>query len=560
MGRVPYPAPPPMNSSSILALFGAALLATPVAAQSNVIPGTDVSLGILSDLTMVGRQGNYPAGMNALAMATTSCNKGSVDVPWLAPMQENHPMMAFMVVRYDPGGRIMQVSDYSAVKHGFFALANSQCDSCTVNPFGHNGLFLGVGCSDTYSVSNNSNNYYLAPAEEIDPWLGEWEATCSFFDAGTNPTPQTECDGVRSFSSSQANNLGPLGQRVRVPDAALIPGPGTQFAYGSYYVIRGEPEARRGNNLGYRTFNPSWTGSNWNFIPTGNLTYASVLELWPGARLESATNGNDDGRVFVSSHVTGPDAQGVYHYEFAVHNRDNFRGVGELRIPLCASADATGFGFRDVDLDVGNNWSFTRVGDELVVSTGNNPLRWNSIYNFWFDSTAAPTDGAVSLGQFFPGAGAASFNVAGDVPGTVFDYDLGPGCAASGVPPTIAANGQATLGNSGFRIEAGGFGLNFPSVVLFASTQSAALPIGQGCVLYLGGALGPQVIQVSSGIAGSGGEFSFPAPIPANTALEGVDLAFQAISIDLVGPAFGLGELSNGLLVRVGNQVSGCGQ
>jgi hypothetical protein len=142
LGRVPYPAPPPMNSSSILALFGAALLATPVAAQSNVIPGTDVSLGILSDLTMVGRQGNYPAGMNALAMATTSCNKGSVDVPWLAPMQENHPMMAFMVVRYDPGGRIMQVSDYSAVKHGFFALANSQCDSCTVNPFGHNGLFL----------------------------------------------------------------------------------------------------------------------------------------------------------------------------------------------------------------------------------------------------------------------------------------------------------------------------------------------------------------------------------------------------------------------------------
>lgn len=541
--------------AGLVLAFPAALTAT---AQANVIPGTDVSLGFLDSLTAVGRDGNFPGGMNALAMSTTSCNKGTVDVPWLQPMDEDHPFMGFLIVRYDDSGRMTQVSNYSYVKHGFFALASSQCDSCTVSPFGHDGTYLGIGCSDTYAVNNNSNNYYLGPAEEIDPWLGDWDATCSLFDAGLNPTPETMCDGIRDYTSFQASTLGPIGNRVHVPDAAFSDVGNPEFAYSSYYVIRGEPEGRRGNNLGSKTFNPFFNGSNWIFQDTSPLEYGSVLERWPGARVESETNALDDGRVYVSSSVTGPDADGLYHYEYALHNRDNNRAIDELRIPLCASAGVSGFGFKDIDLDLANDWTATRIGDELVYSTANNPLRWNSIFNFWFDSTAAPSDGAVSLGQFFAGPGADSFAVAADVPGTVFEIDLGPGCA-SGTAPTVASNGQATLGNSAFALELSGVAPNAPTFLLL-STLSTSLPVGSGCTLYLGGSFGAQLIEVGSVSADGSGVADYTVPVPSSAVLEGVDLTFQGFELAAGAPAFGVGNLTNGLLVRVGNDTTGCGQ
>ena len=550
-----------MKTLSLSALLAGAFLALPAApsaaAQSNVIPGTDVALGILNDLTAVNRQGPFPNGTNAISMATTSCNFGTVDVPWLSPMQEDHPMIAFMLVRYDDSGRVFQISDYSYVKHGFFALASSQCNSCSVSPFGHDGTFLGVNCSDTYAVSNNSNNFWLAPAEEIDPWTGEWDATCSFFDMGLNPTPGTMCDGSRSFSSSQAASLGPIGNRVIVPDAAFSSIGNPQFAYCSYYVVRGEPEAERDNNLGFRATTPIWNGSSWNFVDAGNLTYGSVLEQWPGARVESETNGGDDGRVYLASAVTGPDADGLYHYEFAVHNRDNFRAVGELRIPICGAAGATNFGFRDLDTDLANDWTFQVVGDELVISTGDNPVRWNSIYNFWFDSAAAPADGQVDLGQFFAGAGADSFAVAADVPSTVFALDLGPGCS-DGAAPELAIDGVPSLGNGAFALRSSGQAPGSTSTLFFSLT-STDLPIGGGCSIYVGGTFGAGLFEGGTALADGSGDATFAFPVPANPALEGVDVAFQALEVG-TGPAFGFGDLSNGLLVRVGNDTAGCGQ
>lgn len=541
----------------LAALAGAALSSLAAAApQQNVIPGTDVALGFLDDLTNVGRQGAFPSGMNALAMSTTSCNKGSVDVPWLQPMDEDHPFIAFLVVRYDDSGRMIQISDRSHLKHGFFALANSQCDPCSIGPWGHDGTFLGVGCSDTYSVANNGDNFFLGPADEVDPWLGAWEADCSFFDAGLNPNPPFDCDGNKSFTQTQANSLGPIGNRVQIPDAAFDPTLNPEFAYSSYYVIRGEPEAARNNNLGHKAFQPTWTGSTWNYTDQSALAYGSVLDRWPGARVESNTNGNADGRVFLASSVTGPDAAGVYHYEFAIHNRDNARGIGELRLPLCASADVSGFGFKDVDLDPANGWSFDHVGGELVITTGNNPAQWNTVYNFWFDTTAAPESGLATVGQFLPGAGADSFTIAADVPTGQYDVVVGPGCGSSGAP-SLAAVGQATLGHAGFALETAGNAAT-STAVLFTSLTQAATPLGGGCNLYLGGAFGAEILQVGAAVTDGVGEATFALPVPADPLLEGVDLVFQGFTLTGAGPAFGLGDLSDGLLVRLGNDTAGC--
>jgi hypothetical protein len=137
-------------SLSLLALAAAAPAA---GAQSNTVPGLNVKLGILGGLQVYGHQGTYPNGLTAMAMSTTSCNNGTVNVPWLQAMNANHPVIAFLAVR-ESNGRMQQISDRSYVKHGFYALSSSQCTPCQ-NP--SNGTFLGVGCSDTYGVGNNSD-------------------------------------------------------------------------------------------------------------------------------------------------------------------------------------------------------------------------------------------------------------------------------------------------------------------------------------------------------------------------------------------------------------------
>ncbi|HKX45419.1 MAG TPA: hypothetical protein VJP77_01840, partial [Planctomycetota bacterium] len=424
-----------------LALAAGAALAGPVRAQSNQIPGTDVKLGLLQQLVSMGRSGAFPNGLNALAMSTTSCNVGTVQVPWLAAMAEDHPFISFLIAR-DDGTRLRQISNRSFVKHGFFALANSQCTPCQGGS--PQGLFLGIGCSDTYSTSNNGNNFWLGPPEEIDSWLGEWEATCSFFDAGLFPNPPFDCDGSRSFNTTQANGLGPVGNRVQVRDLDLVVAGGdtAAFWYQAHYVIRGEPEANRNNNLGSRAFIPTFdAGQNqWNFQIGGALLEGSLLQRWPGAQIGSATNGGDDGRVYVAVKVSGPTA-GLYHYEYAVHNRDSHRGVGELRIPICPGAQVTGIGTLDPDTDAANDWSAAVEGSELVFSANTQPVQWNTIHNFWFDSDAAPSAANLSLPLFQPGPGAGALTIASSAPLGLFNVVTGPGCGAGGVAPTLFATG-----------------------------------------------------------------------------------------------------------------------
>ncbi|HWN83214.1 MAG TPA: hypothetical protein VNM87_14040, partial [Candidatus Udaeobacter sp.] len=79
----------------------------------------DVSLGILSSIQSAGHVGTFPNGIAGLTMSTTSCNLGTVDVPWLAPMQEDHPLIHMALYRL-LNGRFEQVG-VSWMKHGFFA-------------------------------------------------------------------------------------------------------------------------------------------------------------------------------------------------------------------------------------------------------------------------------------------------------------------------------------------------------------------------------------------------------------------------------------------------------
>lgn len=540
----------------------ALLLAVPLGAvafaQANTDPEIDVLLGEMDDLEAVGRQGAFPNGVNGCVFATTACNAGTKVIQWRAPMNPDHPFIAFLVAR-ERNGRFEQISDRSYVKHGFFALSSNFCGPCT-SP--GDPALLGIGCSDTYSVNSNGNQLYLGPPEEIDPWLGLWDPTCSHFDRGEPPVaPPADCNGQRSLNAAQVAALGPVAHRILLQDADLNQA-GT-FWFQAQYVLRSEGEGARANNLASHEFVPVWTGSAWNLIERNPILfptlYGSVLRRWSGASVTSATNGTDDGRLYVAVKVTGPDpASGFHHYEYALHNRDNRRGVGSLRIPVCSGARVRNLGFGDIDEQVANDWSAGVAAGEIVFSTSTNPLAWNTIFNFWFDSDAAPAAGTLALGQSARGAGLDTVAVASSAPLELFNLALGPGCALD-TPPTLFAVGappRAALGNATFALRSTGNAALRPSWLRYSIVPGS---FQQGpCTRYLGPGPG---LSFAAGmrLTDAAGVVEHPLPVPNDLALEGLALSLQTISRD---PGHGIlrgnFELSEGLRVRIGNLLPGC--
>jgi hypothetical protein len=435
-----------------LTLLTAAMLSSALAAQSNTVPGLDGRLTVINNLTYYGRRGPaHPNGEIGMAMLNTMCNPGSVNIPWFAAMQPEHPMFGFIIARVH-NDKIEQINEWSFCKHAFTSInVNGQCGPCQ-NP--GTGSLMGLNCSDTYAASNNASRTWLGPPEEINPWLGTWDPVGSYFDIGDPsqagyPHP---ADGTRSLSQSIFDSVD---NRVTVNEVDLTT-VGASYYYALQLIHKGESLANRGDNNAHRGMNPTFNGGSWNFSNNAEgQQFGSVLSRWPGATVNSASNGSDDGRFFVASKVTTLGG-GNYHYEYAVHNIDNSRAGASFRVPMDSAVTASNFSFGDIDGDAGNDWSVAQVGTDVVfTATASNSLEWDTIYNFGFDADRAPGAGGVVLGEARPGAGAPTVTVTAEVPGGVilaaFDT-FGAGCEGSVAQPPVncpelnAAGG--TLSNS----------------------------------------------------------------------------------------------------------------
>ncbi len=437
-----------------IALLSFAALATSVAAQSNVVPGLDGRLSLIDNLTYWGRRGPaHPGGEVGMSMLNEMCNPGSVNIPWQAAMSSNHPKFGFVVVRVHDG-RMEQISDWSYCKHAFTSVnVNGQCGSCQ-DP--GTGSLMGVNCSDTYSEDNNGERFWLGPPEEINAWLGTWNPVGSYFDRGDPPVGGAGAtNGVRSLTMAQVSAFDAVKNRITVDEADLLT-PGATYFYGIQLIHQGESVANRGDNLASRGFNPSWSGGQWSFANnTAQMAHGSILTRWPNADVNSGQNGNDDGRFFVGSVVT-PLGGGMFHYEYAVHNVDNDRGGATFRLPIDAGATASNFTFRDIDGDPLNQWLATRVGNEIVFTApANNPLNWNTIYNFGFDASFPPGAGTALLDEARIGPGALTVSVPAKVPAgvTVAQWNaVGDGCGGTSCQTSFyqffASANQFDLANS----------------------------------------------------------------------------------------------------------------
>ena len=312
-------------------------------------------------------------------------------------MATDHPMIHMAFYRL-LNGRFEQIG-ISWLKHGFFALSNNQCSTCQ-NP--SDGTFLGVGCSDTYGVSNNQNRDYLGPREEVNPYTGIWNCTGSYFAGG--PTHQ---DCVRRSGST---GLDAVEHCLIVADADLG-NAGASYFYEAYCTIRGDQDLH--NNWGSRGCTVARNGSSWKFITSnsGNaLVNGPALERWGDLRT-TVDVAADDGQVLLAVQATALGGA-VYHYEYSLLNMNSDRQIRSFDIPVAGVTGISNVACHDNDADPANDWQIAIDPARIHWSTeryGANPnaaaLEFGYMVNFRFDANAAPSDVNASVGLFKPGPG-----------------------------------------------------------------------------------------------------------------------------------------------------------
>ncbi|MBK7874937.1 MAG: hypothetical protein IPJ77_04170 [Planctomycetes bacterium] len=490
------------------------------------VPGSNGPDVIVGDLNGVQ---NYPAsaGLDAIALGTTSCNIGNVWLNWFASTNQ-HPVIGGGVFKYkvvDGAGRFEQLGQ-SWLKHGFFALSdNLCCSNCSAT----DGTHLGVGCSDPYTAGRNGDQGGLGPKWQVNANTGAY----------TYPPPHP---------------VGGNNGRIQMDQTRLENSSANLRYFGEMQYVTPDDSAANNNdnNTSYREL--SYNGSTFAFIG-GTQRMKAGIEAWkaidPAVNQQtvivpegSSSPFDGNAKLILSSRATDI-GNGMWHYEYALYNQNSDRGVRSSQVPVPATAGVINVGFNDVAYlggdGIGNlnfdgtDWGWTNSGGflkwEALQSFAQNPstnaLRWGSTYTFRFDANVAPTSGTATLGQFKVVNSVAVTNV--DVPGNgsggsvlaTFCRGDGSGgacpCGNNGIANHGCAN--SVWGDGGLLTATGTASVSADTVVLNSSFLS-----GASCVFFLGDAqAGPVVVDDGLGcVSGSivrlgtkpvgGAASSFPQP------------------------------------------------
>ena len=134
------------------------------------IPGPDVIVGDLIGLDQLDN--GSVNGRVGLALGTDACNKGTIDVDWIALPSNDHPFIPQNVYRMSGGAtnneRFEQIGQ-SWGKHAFAAASSNTCN------FGCNGVggsHLGSGCSDAYGSGLNGSQGGIGSRAWVNPFTG----------------------------------------------------------------------------------------------------------------------------------------------------------------------------------------------------------------------------------------------------------------------------------------------------------------------------------------------------------------------------------------------------
>ncbi len=431
---------------SLRAGIGAAVL---VSAAGMAAAGPDVIVG---DLYGSGNYGTA-SGRAAFSVGTYSCNVGDVPLAWVAGTSQ-HPVISQNLYRLH-NGRFTQIGQ-AWLKHGFCALQNNLCASCTP---GGDCSALFPGCADPYDASLNGTQSGLGPKSEVNAFTGVF------------PFPW-----VNNGSGSGATF-----KRLQAPTSTLGAA-GAQYFNSSMYVQPQDAAAGNGlNNQSYRTCNIVFdAGDNrWEITQTGTTQRTKpALHAWKDSDAAVQLVNFDvpgEGRFIVAMKATNIGG-GNWHYEYAIQNFNSDRSGQSFVVPIPAGTTVTNLGFSDVDYHSGEpyastDWAGVVNATQVAWATQThaqnvnaNALRWDTIYNFWFDANVAPGQGSATINLFKPGS-----------PSSVSGNIQVPGGAGGPVEPANnACANAATLSSYGtYAFDTTGATTDGPSETLCNNAGSA---------------------------------------------------------------------------------------
>ena len=388
-------------------------------AQAGGSVGPDVTViyvGGASDSCSLGAYG-VSNGVRGYAVGTTSCNVGDQPVWWCNDIGDTfcntnqHPVIAQNMYRLKDG-RFEQIG-MSWLKHGFLSTNSfdSACGSCAGPP--HGGDQLGTGCTDTYGSSLNGSRP-LGERSEVNATTGDF------------PYP---------YTSVPTSTVIDQRMQVKETDMDATNNPGARFWVEGQYVTADDAVAGNGfNNASYREVSVAAGTFNLSCIsPT--VREQPAIMVWPVVDPEVELLNVDVPsspveRFHVARKVTNVGG-GIWHYEYAIHNMNSDRSARSFEVKFPATATITNVGYHDVvhhsgepyattpwtsNVDTKNNavsWST----DTFATDPNANALRWGTMFNFWFDATAAPTSSIQhTLGLFKAGdPDAVKFNIGNDL-------------------------------------------------------------------------------------------------------------------------------------------------
>jgi hypothetical protein len=184
------------------------------------------------------------------------------------------------------------------------------------------------------------------------------------------------------------------------------------------------------NNVSHRQFTVSGGPTTFSFSPVSpTVRMQPAIQVWAGTgatvnQVEPVPG--TDGIFFVGYKVTGPTA-GVWHYEYAIYNENLDRAIQSFEVvfPGFEPFSLTNIGFHAPpqhppwahDGTVGDAgyssapWTFTESFtsatwncETLAQNPNANAIRWGTLYNFRFDSTAPPAISTANVGFFKTGS------------------------------------------------------------------------------------------------------------------------------------------------------------
>lgn len=404
--------------------------------------GPDVLVADLQSVFRYTPVGDY----HAFAVGTTACNIGNMRADWVAATNQ-HPVIIQNLYRLRED-RFEQIG-MSWVKHGFYAISESFCETCN-DPT--NGSSLGVGCSDPYSANLNGIQTNMSPRSTVN-------ANTGYFPYPWNGPPASST----------------IERRLQVLTTDLDPAlnPGVRYFVEGHYV---HPDdcvvGTQDNNASYREV---------RVVPvTPGVFGLSIQSAWPTQRGQAAVRAwrdadptvhESDIRVpgeglFILAAKAIPRGDGYWRYSYALQNLNSDRSARSFSLLLPPGSIVENVQYHDAPYHSGEPYAHTAWAasiqstqirwftEEYSANQQANALRYDTIANFLFDCNVEPDSAKVEIELFKPGL---PTSVTGNTVGPrVLMVDCNENgitdlcdvdCAGLGCPPPCATSADCN-GNS----------------------------------------------------------------------------------------------------------------